>query len=226
MDNKQTIALAGLIKYTSSETLSEVPFLSKIPILGALFRDRNVPGDSNTEMVIILTPTVLSNKKIADTQLVMPTPSERDAYKRFDAKYEHEPLPSWPVAKVVPPAAGNDQLPPEVLPEMTAYARMVQWKISRAIFYPQAAMGNALAGTVKLKLHILKDGSLDSEEVMETSGNTMLDQDAMQAARSAAPYGAFTTGMDQEDLVFTVPIVFNKLLTGVQAPAEKVIDSF
>jgi len=223
LDNKQTIALAGLIKYAESETLSEVPFLSKIPLVGGLFRDRNIPGDANTEMVIVLTATVLTDKKIADKQLVMPTPADREAYKQFDAKYEHEPLPTWPLPKVIPPAPVKNA---EDFGAMTAYARMVQVKISKAISYPQAAMGQSLSGTVKLKLHILKDGSLDSEELMESSGNDILDQDALHAAKTAAPYDAFTTGIDQDDLIFTIPIVYNKLIAGSQAPAEKVIASY
>ena len=40
MDNKQTIVLAGLIKYSDSEQVTSVPFFSKIPIVGALFRNR------------------------------------------------------------------------------------------------------------------------------------------------------------------------------------------
>jgi TonB family protein len=85
----------------------------------------------------------------------------------------------------------------------------------------------ALAGTVKLKLHILKNGSLDSAEVMESSGNDILDQDAVQAAETAAPYGVFTTGMDREGIIFTIPIVYNNLISGsAQAPAEKVIASY
>ena len=109
---------------------------------------------------------------------------------------------------------------------MTAYARMVQEKISRAITYPQADRETALGGTVKLKLHILKNGSLDSEEVMESSGTSILDHDAMKAAKTAAPYDAFTKGIDQEDLIFTIPIVYNKLMSQEQAPAEKVIASY
>jgi len=225
MDNKQTIVLAGLIKYTDSEQLTEVPFLSKIPILGALFRNRQTPSPyGNTEMVIILTPMVLSDKKFVDNQLVMPTPAERDSWKEINSKYEHEPLTSsWPAAKITAQGGGS----PAVLPVMTAYARMVQEKISKAISYPQQAIGGmALAGTVKLKLHILKDGSLDWEEVMESSGNDILDQDAMQAAKGAAPFDAFTTGMDQEGIIFTIPIVYNKLISASDAPAEKVIASY
>ncbi len=226
MDNKQTIALAGLIKYTDSDQVTGIPFLSKIPIVGLLFRNRQTPSpDSNTEMVIILTPTVVTDKKFAVNQLVMPTPSERESYKEIDSKYEHEPLSSsWP-----PSAKITVQDSSAVLPVMTAYARMVQERISKSISYPQAAVGGggiAMAGTVKLKLHILKDGSLGSEEVIESSGNNILDQDAMQAAKTAAPFDAFMTGMDQEGMIFTIPIVYNKLISNGQAPADKVIASY
>ncbi len=223
MDNKQTIAMAGLIKYSDSEQVTEVPFLSKIPIVGALFRNRQTPSaDTNTEMVIILTPTVMTEEKFARDQSVMPTPSERQSYKEIDSKYEHEPLRSaWPPSANITVREDTSA----ILPVMTAYARMVQEKISRAVSYPPG--GLALAGTVKLKLRILKDGSLDSAQVLESSGNDILDQDAMQAAKTAAPFDAFMTGMDQEEMVFTIPIVYNKLISGEsQAPAEKVIASY
>lgn len=223
MDNKQTIALAGLIKHEDSVTVSEVPFLSKIPILGALFRNRNIPGDSNTEMVIILTPVVLTDKKYADKQVVMPTPAQKESWDEvIESKYPHEPLPAWPAPKVAP-----DNNLQTVLPQMTAYARMVQEKISKAVYYPRAAAGGRnIAGTVKLKLRILNDGSLSSEEVVESSGNGTLDTYAMQAAKRAAPYAAFTTGMDEKELVFTIPIVYNKFISGGKAPTEKVIASY
>jgi len=238
MDNKQTIAMAGFIKYQDSVTLTEVPFLSKIPILGGLFRDRNEPADNSTEMVIILTPVVLTDKKIAQEQVVMPTPKENEIDDEFNKKYEHEPLPTWPApsADTNPPIvtpihsspatvlADNDLQ--TVLPAMTAYARMIQEKISKAISYPPAALSKSLQGTVKLKLHILKDGTLDSEQVMRSSGSDILDQDALQAAKTAAPYDAFTMGMNQDDLILTVPIVFNKLMSGGKTPAEKVIAAY
>lgn len=224
MDNKQTIALAGLIKYSDNEQVTRIPFLSNIPIVGLLFRNRSTPSpDTNTEMVIILTPTVVTDKKFADSQMVMPTPLERDANKEIDGKYEHETLVSnWPSDRTT----GTFEAP-AILPVVTAYARMVQEKISKAIFYPQEVLGNSIAGTVKLKLHILRDGSMDSEEVIESSGNYLLDQYAMQAAKSAAPFEAFATGMDQEGMTFTIPIVYNKLISGSQSPAaEKVIATY
>ena len=231
MDNKQTIVLAGLIKYSDNEQVTRVPFLSSIPLVGSLFRNRSTPSpDSNTEMVIILTPMVLTDKKFAYKQVVMPTPSERDSWEEINARYEHEPLlSSWPVTKEVTPVDfTKEEQPAADLPVMTAYARMVQERISKVISYPNAVgRGGSLAGTVKLKLHILKNGSLGSAEVMESSGNYILDQAAMQAAKTAAPYDVFMTGMDREGMIFTIPIIYNNLISGgAQAPSEKVIASY
>jgi pilus assembly protein CpaC len=235
MDNKQTIALAGLIKYADSEQVTKVPFLSNIPVLGALFRNRSTPSpDANTEMVIILTPTILSDKKYATDQLVMPTPGERSAWNEIDRKYEHEPINSQigsaaptaaaattptsptdvsaPVA-TLPQAVNNDPALTSGLPPMIAYARMVQEKVSRTLAYPPEAESlgyEAVGGTVKLKLRILQNGSLDSAEVVNSSGSDILDHDAVKAAKKAAPFDPFMTGMPQGDIVLTIPIVYNK----------------
>ena len=224
MDNKQTIALAGLIKYTDSEQVTSVPFLSKIPILGALFRNKSTPSaDTNTEMVIILTPIVLTDKKFADKQVVMPTPLERDGWKEIDAKYEKEALPPWPAPKpAVAPLPGPQGLQPATI----AYARQVQEKISRTIMYPPEAIQNSWAGTVKLKLWILRNGALASQEVVQSSGQDVFDKDAVHAAQTASPYGAFTAEMHQEDLIVTIPIVYNKVAAGNRSLAGKVIASY
>ena len=218
MDNKQTIVLAGLIKYTDSEQVTSVPFISKIPILGALWRNRQNPSpDSNTEMVIIVTPMVLADKKFADKQLVMPTPAERQSWQEIDAKYEHEPI-------------GNKGMAPDnsatPLSEMTIYARLIQEKISKMITYPQEAMQNYWTGTVKLRLRILRNGTLASGEVVQSSGHAVFDEDALRAAQMGAPYDAFTAGMNQDELVFMVPIVYNKVTEGGQSLPEKVIASY
>ncbi|MDR0274978.1 MAG: type II secretion system secretin GspD [Burkholderiaceae bacterium] len=54
----ETLVLGGLIKDTASNTKSGVPFLSAIPILGALFGDQKSTAN-RTELLVILTPRVL-----------------------------------------------------------------------------------------------------------------------------------------------------------------------
>ncbi len=64
LDDGQPVVLAGLIKSNQGELIRRVPFLSQIPIAGALFRNRSkaVP-DTDTEIVISLTPRIISHNR-------------------------------------------------------------------------------------------------------------------------------------------------------------------
>ena len=53
-----TIVLGGQVRNTSSETVTGIPLLSRIPILGRLF-SYNINSGGRTETIVFLTPTVL-----------------------------------------------------------------------------------------------------------------------------------------------------------------------
>lgn len=79
----QTFALAGLIQSDFRDTVSAVPLLGKIPILGALFRSTNFDRQE-TELVILVTPRIVRPVQ-AGTALQMPTdrilePSDADLF--------------------------------------------------------------------------------------------------------------------------------------------------
>lgn len=57
MKEGDIIALGGLISNTKRQQTSKVPFLSKIPILGALFQSRRFESNES-ELAIFLTPTI------------------------------------------------------------------------------------------------------------------------------------------------------------------------
>jgi len=54
----ETIVIGGIYKTRESETLSQTPYLSKIPILGRLFQDRFTENSRN-ELLIFLTPRIV-----------------------------------------------------------------------------------------------------------------------------------------------------------------------
>ncbi len=60
----QTIVIGGLIREDTTKSLTGIPYLSKIPIVGYLFgaKEKDV---SRTEIIMLLTPRVLSNQKEA-----------------------------------------------------------------------------------------------------------------------------------------------------------------
>lgn len=58
----QTLILSGIIQESDRSTVSKVPILGDIPILGALFRSTN-KTNQRQEVVILLTPQILNDNK-------------------------------------------------------------------------------------------------------------------------------------------------------------------
>ena len=61
----QTIVIAGMMQDKKKEVKTRVPFLGDIPVFGNLF-SRTEEEKQKTELVILLTPTILVGKRIED----------------------------------------------------------------------------------------------------------------------------------------------------------------
>ncbi|MCK9419932.1 MAG: type IV pilus secretin PilQ [Nitrospirae bacterium] len=59
MNNGETIVLGGILTKSEGESESGVPFLSKIPILGWLFKKKST-FDNQSELMIFITTTIMS----------------------------------------------------------------------------------------------------------------------------------------------------------------------
>jgi pilus assembly protein CpaC len=58
LENGQTFALAGLLDNRLTESLSKIPGLGDIPLLGKLFRTQQI-SKNNTELLVIVTPELV-----------------------------------------------------------------------------------------------------------------------------------------------------------------------
>ena len=61
--NNETIAIGGLIGGREEENISKVPFFGDIPIIGWLFKTRNV-SNQRTNLIILLTPQIMKDAAI------------------------------------------------------------------------------------------------------------------------------------------------------------------
>jgi len=59
VDNGQTVVLGGIYQQTTSLTVTKIPMLGDIPILGYLFRNNQVINNK-TELLVFITPKILS----------------------------------------------------------------------------------------------------------------------------------------------------------------------
>lgn len=107
----QTVVLGGLISRETDRTRSGIPFLSSIPILGALFGSTH-NLDSNTELYLFLTPHIVMSDADADhirSEIEQKSPMLRDL----------NPPATQPIVLPVPlvfPPAGTTPTPAKTPP--------------------------------------------------------------------------------------------------------------
>ena len=56
--NGQTFGMAGLLDERATVQLSKVPGIGDVPILGELFKSRNI-NRTNNELLVLVTPTIV-----------------------------------------------------------------------------------------------------------------------------------------------------------------------
>jgi pilus assembly protein CpaC len=54
----QSFAISGLLDHRTTDILSKMPGIGDVPILGQLFRSKNI-NHSTVELVVVVTPTVV-----------------------------------------------------------------------------------------------------------------------------------------------------------------------
>ncbi|MBK7878055.1 MAG: hypothetical protein IPJ77_20545 [Planctomycetes bacterium] len=102
LESGQTAVIGGLSADTDTETHSEVPGLSKIPLLGELFKHESKQRERRT-LLVFITPTIVHNSE--DTQRVLDRELER---RKQAVKEELENLISTGFESGSPPAPVSD----------------------------------------------------------------------------------------------------------------------
>jgi type IV pilus assembly protein PilQ len=64
VSNGSTIVIGGLMQADERWTESRVPWISKVPVLGSLFKSTSIGPEGKVELLIFLTPTILEEPKI------------------------------------------------------------------------------------------------------------------------------------------------------------------
>ncbi len=60
IQNKQTIVISGIVREEATNIVRKIPLLGDIPLLGELFKSRDV-SRRNTELLVFITPIVVNN---------------------------------------------------------------------------------------------------------------------------------------------------------------------
>ncbi|VBB08443.1 bacterial general secretion pathway protein d signature [Lucifera butyrica] len=74
----QTMAIGGLYASTETKSVTKLPLLGDLPVLGALFTSKSFEKDE-TELIILVTPTIVDTTKGIDNSINAPEPVEPKA---------------------------------------------------------------------------------------------------------------------------------------------------
>jgi type IV pilus assembly protein PilQ len=67
-----TIIIGGLIRSEFNETLTKLPILGDIPVVGSLFRHRSKSKDKERELLVFITPHIIKDKEFKLAQINQP----------------------------------------------------------------------------------------------------------------------------------------------------------
>jgi len=105
--------------------------------------------------------------------------------------------------KPPPGTAGSDPDP------LTLYAQAVREKIEAKKSYPNFAKRSGQQGTVIVKFSLTRSGVLTiTPELRKSSRYPVLNKAAIKAVTDAAPFPEFFEGIKQNDLTFSIPVLF------------------
>jgi type IV pilus assembly protein PilQ len=63
VDNGSTVVIGGLYQTTTLETISGIPLLKDLPLVGWLFRTPYAPNTSKNELIIFMTPRIMNQEE-------------------------------------------------------------------------------------------------------------------------------------------------------------------
>jgi type II secretory pathway component GspD/PulD (secretin) len=95
-----TVVIGGLMQTTKTETVTKIPFLGDVPLVGNLFR-RTQKSDAKSELIIFLTPHIVA----APTELAALSAKEKqrsDATKGLTEQELNKFLEALPKEKTSP----------------------------------------------------------------------------------------------------------------------------
>lgn len=129
LESGQTFVIAGLLDRQTTESLSRIPGISGIPLLGKLFQSKSV-NRNNSELLVIITPEIVrpiaSGQPVPEIQFSSPLlpPGEESQTRQpgIDKTVPvpvHPPFESIPIEQLVPlpkAASGAPSGPPGSTP--------------------------------------------------------------------------------------------------------------
>lgn len=98
-------------------------------------------------------------------------------------------------------------------PQYVTYFTSIKRAIEVVWQYPELALRYGLQGRLLLEFSILGNGDLEGAKIVRSSGSNLLDEEALRAVKTAAPFGPIPPwiGRNRVDIIASFEYVDNRL---------------
>jgi protein TonB len=98
-------------------------------------------------------------------------------------------------------------------PQYVTYFNSIKRAIEVVWQYPELALRYGLQGRLLLEFSIVGSGDLDGAKIVRSSGSNLLDEEALRAVKTAAPFGPIPPwiGKNRIDIIASFEYVDNRL---------------
>jgi periplasmic protein TonB len=98
-------------------------------------------------------------------------------------------------------------------PQYVTYFNSIKRAIEVVWQYPELALRYGLQGRLLLEFSILGNGDLEAAKIVRSSGSNLLDEEALRAVKTAAPFGPIPPwiGRNRVDIIASFEYVDNRL---------------
>lgn len=88
--------------------------------------------------------------------------------------------------------------------DMTSWKKAVAKKVAKKQKYPRAALAREIEGKAKVRLIVAADGSISSHEIVQETGQAILDKEIVKLVGRLNPLPALPE--DRTELSFVLPL--------------------
>mgnify|MGYP002346642285 CR=1 FL=1 len=211
VNSGETILIAGMIQNRESNNDYKVPFFGDIPWLGVLFRYRD-KSVSQREVIISISSEIVPVPVLEQDNGPVPqarpnravAPEQETMNGYASTKAELYTIPDNSSLGFQRTSGKNQAMSQAV----TNYIYTIQGLITQALKNPPLSTDPAWESSMKLRMHLLSDGTLSAAQVIEHSGYRIFDDYVLNMAQKIGPYPYFPAGMNQEDIWIDIPIIY------------------
>ena len=164
----------------------------------------------HTPALLLISPHPSETATAATGAILMPVQLLSAPAQRPDPEHPTipQPVPARQTAARQPAASINLNQSAAAAGPYHDYIALLRRRISLQFCYPPAAREQGLSGNTTLLFTISRDGTVGRINISETSGQTLLDQDAITTVRHAAPFATFPPDCDSATLNVTATFCY------------------